>query len=72
MGRNYTPCGNVCLVAEDLIMGAWYLCLGASLTLIFIGLYTHWIVILCGALLPFVPLVTYVLQRRRQGVSEEN
>ena len=46
-------------------MGAWYMSLGGSLMLIFIGLYTHWIIILCGALLPFVPLVIHLLQRRR-------
>ncbi len=47
-------------------MGAWYLSLGGSLMLMLIGLYTHWIVILVGALLPFVPLVSYLLQRNRK------
>ena len=48
-------------------MGAWYLSLAGSLMLIIIGLYTHWSVILFGALLPFVPLVSYLLQRNRKG-----
>jgi hypothetical protein len=52
-------------------MGAWYLSLGGSVMLIFIGMYTHWIVILCGALLPFIPLVTYLLRRNRPDEHEE-
>ena len=46
-------------------MGAWYFSLGASLLLVFIGLYTHWSIILLGALLPFVPLVTFLINRGR-------
>jgi hypothetical protein len=48
-------------------LGGWYLSLGGCLMLIFIGLYTHWIVIACGAVLPFVPLVIHLLQRRRDS-----
>ena len=44
-------------------MGAWYLSIGGSLLLIFNGLYTHWSLILFGALLPFVPLVMFLVNR---------
>jgi hypothetical protein len=47
------------------IVGAWYLSIGASLLLVFIGLYTHWSIILLGALLPFAPLVIFLMNRRR-------
>jgi hypothetical protein len=46
-------------------VGAWYFSIGASLLLVFIGLYTHWSIILLGALLPFVPLVTFLINRGR-------
>ena len=46
-------------------MGAWYFSIGVSLLLVFIGLYTHWSIILLGALLPFVPLVTFLINRGR-------
>jgi hypothetical protein len=46
-------------------MGSWYIGLAAGLFLVLIGLYTHWTIVLCGALLPFVPLVTLLLRRRR-------
>jgi hypothetical protein len=51
-------------------MGAWYLSLSGSLLLIFIGLYTHWSILLIGALLPFVPMATYLLQRNRSATQE--
>ncbi len=44
-------------------MGAWYFSIGGSLLLVFIGIYTHWSIILFGALLPFVPLVTFLMNR---------
>jgi hypothetical protein len=44
-------------------VGAWYLSIGGSLLLVFIGLYTHWSIILLGAVLPFVPLVTFLMNR---------
>jgi hypothetical protein len=47
------------------IVGAWYFSIGVSLLLVFIGLYTHWSIILLGALLPFVPLVIFLMNRRR-------
>ena len=52
-------------------MGAWYLSIGASLLLIFIGLYTHWTVLLVGALLPFLPLIIHLLQRNRQKSTDK-
>ena len=45
------------------IVGAWYFSIGVSLLLVFIGLYTHWSIILLGALLPFVPLVIFLINR---------
>lgn len=45
-------------------MGSWYVSLALSLFLILLGLYIHWSVVLFGALLPFVPLITLLLRRR--------
>ena len=44
-------------------MGTWYLSLAGSLVLVLVGLYTHWLIILVGVLLPFVPLLSYVARR---------
>lgn len=44
-------------------MGAWYFSLGGSLLLVFIGLYTHWSILLLGAVLPFVPFVIFLKNR---------
>ena len=49
-------------------MGSWYMGLAAGLFLVLIGLYIHWSVVLVGALLPFVPIVTFLLRRRRSAV----
>jgi hypothetical protein len=46
-------------------MGAWVFLLALGLFLVFVGLFTHWVIILIGALLPFVPLVSELLRRRR-------
>lgn len=48
-------------------MGTWYLSLAGSLLLVLVGLYTHWLIILVGALLPFVPLLGYLARRRKPG-----
>lgn len=47
-------------------MGAWYLSLAGSFLLILLGMYVHWSVVVAGLLLPFVPMVTFVLARRAQ------
>jgi hypothetical protein len=46
-------------------MGAWYFSLGGSMLLVFIGLYTHWTIIFLGAVLPFIPLVISLKNRRK-------
>lgn len=46
-------------------MGHWYFVLFISLLVMMIGLSIHWTVVLAGALLPFVPMVTLLLRRRR-------
>ena len=46
-------------------MGIWYLSLAGSLVLVMIGLYTHWLITLVGALLPFLPLFSYLARRRK-------
>lgn len=46
-------------------MGSWGILLAAGLTLMLFGLFIHWSVILAGALLPFLPLVSELLRRRR-------
>jgi uncharacterized membrane protein YjjP (DUF1212 family) len=50
-------------------MGYWYLALFISFLVILIGLSLHWSVVLAGALLPFVPLVSLVLRRRRRDAA---
>lgn len=47
-------------------MGGWYFSLGFSLLIIFIGLFTHWTVILAGALLPFITVIGHLRRVRRQ------
>jgi hypothetical protein len=46
-------------------MGGWTILLAVGLGLIFLGLFTHWTLILLGALLPFVPVVMALRKRRR-------
>lgn len=46
-------------------MGAWSLLLAFGLCLVFLGLFTHWSIILIGALLPFVPVILELARRRR-------
>jgi len=45
-------------------MGTWYSSLALSFFLVLFGLYTHWIVTLAGALLPFIPLIGMLASRR--------
>lgn len=47
-------------------MGAWSLLIALGLVLVFLGLFTHWSLIFIGALLPFIPLVSEILRRRRR------
>jgi len=46
-------------------MGTWYLSLAGSLLLVFVGLYTHWLLVLIGAVLPFLPLLGFLVRRRK-------
>jgi len=50
-------------------VGRWYLVLLISFLLILIGLFSHWSILLAGALLPFVPMLGLLLRRRRQRLS---
>lgn len=47
-------------------MGAWSFLIAIGLCLVFVGLFTHWSIILIGALLPFLPVVAELLRRRRR------
>jgi len=47
-------------------LGTWYLSLAASLVLIMIGLYIHWSVVVFGLILPFIPMLSFVLSRRAE------
>jgi hypothetical protein len=49
---------------EYLNVGTWYLSLAISLFLVLIGLYIHWSVVLLGLLLPFIPMVSFLMMRR--------
>ena len=51
-------------------MGSWYLSLGISLFLVLVGLYTHWLIILLGALLPLMPMISFLLARRAQRLHD--
>ena len=53
-------------------MGTWYLSLALSLFLILAGLWIHWSVVLAGALLPFIPMLSVIVQRRRRRDSAED
>ena len=47
-------------------MGTWYLSLAGCLLLVMIGMYIHWSIVLLGLLLPFLPMVSFLLARRTQ------
>lgn len=51
-------------------MGAWSLLLATGITLIFIGLYTHWSIALIGALLPFLPVLSALIRRRQRNTRQ--
>jgi hypothetical protein len=53
-------------------MGAWYLSLAFSLFLILIGITTHWIVMLAGLLLLFVPIISMLYDRRRRRTAGDS
>lgn len=47
-------------------MGAWSLLLMLGLVVAFTGLFTHWSLIVIGALLPVIPIVSTLVGRRRR------
>jgi lipid-A-disaccharide synthase-like uncharacterized protein len=47
-------------------LGTWYLSLAGSLFLVLIGMYIHWSVVVLGLLLPFLPMVSFLLARRTE------
>ena len=47
-------------------MGTWYLSLAGCLLLVMIGMYIHWSIVLLGLLLPFLPMVSFLLSRRAE------
>jgi hypothetical protein len=53
-------------------MGAWSLLLAFGLGLVFLGLFTHWSIIVVGALLPFVPVVAEIIRRRSGRRTDRN
>lgn len=48
------------------LLGTWYLSLAGSLLLVLVGMYIHWSVVVLGLLLPFLPMVSFVLARRTE------
>lgn len=46
-------------------MGMWSLLIVVGLTVVFVGLFTHWSIIVLGALLPVLPVVLELRRRRR-------
>lgn len=47
-------------------MGSWSILLAVGLTLVLFGLFTHWVISLIGALLPFLPVISELRRRRRK------
>lgn len=45
-------------------MGTWYLSLAASLVLLSIGIFIHWSVVVLALILPFIPMLSFLLSRR--------
>lgn len=46
-------------------MGAWSMLLALGLTMVIVGLYTHWSISLIGAILPLWAVVAELRRRRR-------
>ena len=46
-------------------MGGWTFLLAIGFGLMFLGLVTHWSLIVVGALVPFVPVIAALWKRRR-------
>lgn len=65
MYRGAAPRGVRFRVWSD-FLGTWYLSLTASLVLILVGMYIHWSVVAVGLLLPFIPMLSFVLTRRSE------
>ena len=51
-------------LSRSRILGTWYLSLAGCLLLVMIGMYIHWSLVLLGLLLPFLPMVSFLLARR--------
>jgi len=47
-------------------LGTWYLSLAGCLLLVMVGMYIHLSVVVIGLLLPFVPMLSFVLARRTE------
>ena len=47
-------------------MGHWYLVLFCCFCLAMFGLFTHWSLLLIAAMLPFIPMLSLLLRRRRE------
>ncbi|MFW2406108.1 MAG: hypothetical protein ACN4GT_15155, partial [Gammaproteobacteria bacterium] len=48
------------------LLGTWYLSLAGCLLLVMVGMYIHWSVVVIGLLLPFLPMLSFVLARRTE------
>ena len=52
-------------------MGSWSLLLAVGIFLVLVGLFTHWSLVVAGALLPVLPLVAELLRRRRRSEADD-
>ena len=52
--------------SEWRILGTWYLSLAGCLLLVMMGMYIHWSIVLLGLMLPFLPMVSFLLARRAE------
>jgi lipid-A-disaccharide synthase-like uncharacterized protein len=48
------------------LLGTWYLSLAGCLLLVMMGMYIHWSIVLLGLVLPFLPMVSFLLARRAE------
>jgi len=50
-------------------MGAWSLLIAFGLVVVFLGLFTHWTVIVLGAAIPVFPVVLELIRRCRRRLG---
>jgi hypothetical protein len=52
-------------------VGAWSILIALGILVAFTGLFTHWSLIVVGALLPLIPVVVELAKRRRAATEKD-